>query len=148
MYHRLPEKFPVEVGWASREEPSEEVLLSLSEIVKNMKNRHYGFRTSNGDENLIRDLDAPKCLCGKVINLVIWEAAHWDMIIRGSRSNFKVGKFIRVRNAIAKVDGSVWCKSTYICDVLHLHFCSHQHPFYYHGKSFTSKCQHIYNSCT
>lgn len=87
------------------------------------------FKITNQDENEILDLDCPKCLCGKVVNLVIWEAAHWDLVNRQGTSNqFEVGKFIRVRNAIAKTEGMVSCELLKF--VMLLYTCVHVRVFY------------------
>ena len=82
------------------------------------------------DTNETHDLDYAKCLCGKVINVVIWEAGHWNSIYKEenyARNYFNVGKFVRIRNAIVKIDGAVSCK--FSCMTLH---CSHAFLLSYH----------------
>jgi len=62
------------------------------------------FKIPRNSDNTPIDIHPPKVLCGRVINIVIWEAAHWDLIKKpGSR--FNVGKFIRLRNTVAKPTG-------------------------------------------
>jgi hypothetical protein len=82
-----------------------------------MRHGEYNMKTDN---NEMHNLDYAKCLCGKVINVVIWEAGHWNSIYKqedGARNYFNVGKFVRIRNAIAKIDGAVACK--FSCMTLH-----------------------------
>lgn len=92
----------------------------------------------------IRELDdneslvAPKALCGRVVNLIIWEDALWDIV----KSNIQIGTFLRLRN----VDYQMWregnmkgnehrysCKGMVLADLISLFsifqrraFCSRQ----------------------
>lgn len=114
---RLPENFSAEAKWISCEEPSENVVLSISKIVQRMIGGRAEFKKNAQNEEELSDLCEPKCLCGKVINVVIWEAVHWDLMIdRGDGISFvKVGQCIRLRNAIAKMEGSISCKFSRSC---------------------------------
>ena len=52
-------------------------------------------------------LDPPKCLCGRVTNVAIWEEPHWDLI----REVLRVGSFIRLRNVHeGRLYGGLLCK--------------------------------------
>lgn len=42
-------------------------------------------------------MDPPQSLCGKIVNIIIWERNHWN-IIENARDYVSVGKFIRLRN--------------------------------------------------
>jgi len=73
-----------------------------------------------GDANQVRaaggndpnaDFEAPKCLCGRVMNVLIWEAKQWAFIQKpGTSAYFKAGMSIRVRNAMIRSDNEL-CKS-------------------------------------
>ena len=58
-------------------------------------------------------ISAPKSLCGRVVNIVIWESSHWELI-QEAKHLFAVGKFIRVRN-VKEVSASImiWTESHY-----------------------------------
>jgi hypothetical protein len=64
-------------------------------------------RELDGNESVV----APKALCGRVVNLIIWEDALWDMV----KSNVQIGTFLRLRN----VDYQMWregnMKGNYHC---------------------------------
>jgi hypothetical protein len=61
------------------------------------------------DDN--ESLEAPKALCGRVVNLIIWEDDLWHM----AKSNIQIGTFLRLRN----VDYQMWrdgnMKGNYHC---------------------------------
>jgi hypothetical protein len=109
---RLPTGFPVTPEWSTREEPSEETLTAISKIVEEMKDRRYDadqVRVADNDPN--EDFEAPKCLCGRVINVVIWEAKQWAFVQKpGTNAYFKAGKSIRIRNATIRSDNAL-CKT-------------------------------------
>jgi len=67
-------------------EPPSEALSSIANIIGRM--------TSSNDAPTF---DPPKMLCGKVINIAIWEDSYWNLITSAERF-VKVGEFIRLRN--------------------------------------------------
>ena len=50
---------------------------------------------SEAEDN--ESFDPPKCLCGRVVNVAIWEAEQWEQI-RSNESGVRVGKFVRLKN--------------------------------------------------
>lgn len=42
-------------------------------------------------------IDPPKRLCGRVVNIVIWEESHWELVQK-AKECFGEGKFVRVKN--------------------------------------------------
>lgn len=41
-------------------------------------------------------MNTPQRLCGRVVNVVIWETSHWDVLTK--HNNLKIGDFVRLRN--------------------------------------------------
>jgi hypothetical protein len=87
-------------------------LTAISKIVGQMKDRRGDadqVRVAGNDPN--EDFEAPRCLCGRVMNVLIWEAKQWAFIQKpGTNAYFKAGKSIRVRNATIRPDNAL-CKS-------------------------------------
>jgi hypothetical protein len=65
-------------------DPPSEALVAISKICE--------VRTGQGRQP---PLTAPERLCGRVVNVVIWEETHWEIIVR---HEVAVGGFIRLRN--------------------------------------------------
>ena len=86
-----------EGGTFSNCDPPPEVIARIAEVVE----LHRG---SPG----MTDLEVPKSVCGKVVNLVIWEEAAWKLITE----HIPAGTFIRLRNVdIGKLrDNNFKCK--------------------------------------
>lgn len=86
-------------------------MTAISNIVGHMKDRRGSadkVRVAGNYPN--EDFEAPKCLCGRVINVLIWEAKQWAFIQKqGTSAYFKAGKSIRIRNAMIRSD-NVLCK--------------------------------------
>ncbi len=78
-YYSLP--FGIQA--VPKNEPSPEALVSISQILKKY--------SSN------QEVEPPTSLCGRVINIVIWETNHWSLIEK-AKDYFTAGKFIRLRN--------------------------------------------------
>ena len=53
-------------------------------------------------------MEPPKALCGRGVNVIIWEEALWKLIT----SAVHVGDFVRLRNVEARIwrDGRIRCK--------------------------------------
>ena len=86
-------------------DPPEEALVKIADIVGELG---------------ITDMEPPKGLTGRVVNLVIWEKSHWDLI---HQSQLAPGSFIRLRNVKedALVDDTIRClmvqKLTYLTPI-------------------------------
>jgi len=52
---------------------------------------------TTGKESSDITMTPPKSLCGRVINVAIWEKPQWDLIT-SSHDSISIGKFIRLRN--------------------------------------------------
>jgi hypothetical protein len=73
------------------EEPSSEILSSLACVVDYLRR--------DKEDSQIEGLQPPKSLCGKIMNVVIWEDSHWNFIRRSVANNqLTVGNFIHLRN--------------------------------------------------
>lgn len=82
-------------------------LTALSKIVGQIVEGSGDFKHIDPDD----DLEAPKCVCGRVVNVVIWEAKQWSLIKNpGTSAYFQAGKGIRIKNAVVKSDATL-CKS-------------------------------------
>ena len=103
--------------WLTQEEPSRHTVTVISTIVSQIVERHGDFKHIGTND----DLEAPQCLCGRVVNVVIWEAKQWSFINKaGSSTYVQAGKFIRIQNAAVKSDDAL-CKYVVIstpCAVL------------------------------
>lgn len=57
----------------------------------------------NSDDSKEGDgiVEKPKSLCGRVVNVAIWEKPHWDLVAE----RIAVGMFIRFRNVR---EGHLW----------------------------------------
>ena len=110
-------------------DPPSSVLTAISKIVPTLTKGVGGDGESEGFE-------PPKCLCGRVVNVAIWEAEQWERI-RSNESGIRVGKFVRLKNVN---DGRLGaenpkrCKHYWICRtrlrVCHV-FCRHFSQFFY-----------------
>ena len=97
------------MGWRTRDEPTEEAVISLSSIAKRMAAGKGDYRqVINGRKCPFQDIEAPKSLCGRVINIVVWESEHWTLVHR-ENSSFGIGRFFRLKNA--RLDMDARCKS-------------------------------------
>lgn len=68
-------------------DPPSEALEAIAKTVEAIKSKGDG-----ADE--ASSLEPPTCLCGRVMNIAVWEEAHWALV----REILKVGSFIRLRN--------------------------------------------------
>jgi hypothetical protein len=88
--YRLPIA-SAEAGAAVRNgDPPCEALLSIASVIESIK-------TADGDSGTgddVASLEPPTCLCGRVVNVAVWEESHWDLV----REVLQVGSFIRLRN--------------------------------------------------
>jgi len=91
-----PESDPIPVnGLIARQatqDPPASVLTAINKIVPTLTK----VGSEDEDED-IENFDPPKCLCGRVVNVAIWEAAQWERI-RSNESGIRVGKFVRLKN--------------------------------------------------
>lgn len=104
-------------------DPPSSVLTAISKIVPTL-------RKGVGSDGESEGFEPPKCLCGRVVNVAIWEAEQWERI-RSNESGIRVGKFVRLKNVN---DGRLGaenpkrCKYYWICRsilrVRHI-FCRH-----------------------
>ena len=91
-----PESDPILVdGLAARQaiqegDPPSSVLTAISKIVPTLT------KGVGGDDER-EGFEPPKCLCGRVVNVAIWEAEQWERI-RSNESGIRVGKFVRLKN--------------------------------------------------
>lgn len=103
----LPERFAVTPEWSTRTEPTEQDMMFLSKIVERTKKEKFEATPQefSDDRKIFDDFEAPKCLCGRVANVIIWEAQHWALIQRvRSSSSLDMGTFVRFRNAVIKAE--------------------------------------------
>jgi hypothetical protein len=77
-------------------EPPPEALIKIASTVKKLQKYDQ-----------TRSLAIPKALCGKVVNVVIWEDPHWKLITE----SVPVGCFIRLRH----VDVRKWKNNPFRC---------------------------------
>ena len=77
--------FPFGINLVPQNEPSSEALSSVATIMEN------SMKSDN------ESIQPPHCLCGRVINIVVWESDHWDLIKRAN-DMFGIGKFVGLRN--------------------------------------------------
>ncbi len=61
----------------------------------------------DGKKSTFKEIEAPKCLCGRVTNIIVWEAEHWAFLHRNA-SQFGIGDFFRLKNA--RVDTDTGCE--------------------------------------
>jgi len=93
-----PESDPIPIsGLIARQatqegDPPASVLAAISKIVPTLVN---GGSEGEGEDN--ESFDPPTCLCGRVVNVAIWEAEQWEQI-RSNESGVRVGKFVRLKN--------------------------------------------------
>jgi hypothetical protein len=88
-------------------EPPPEALIKIASTVKKLQ-RH----------DQTQSLVIPKALCGKVVNVIIWEDSHWKLITE----SVPVGCFIRLRHVDVRKwkNNPFWCK--YSCETK-AYFC-------------------------
>ena len=73
------------------EEPSSEILSLLACTIENLG--------CHDEDSQLEVLLPPKSLCGKIINVVIWEDSHWNFIRRSiANHHLAAGSFIHLRN--------------------------------------------------
>ena len=119
-----PESDPIPVdGLFARQaiqegDPPATVLTAISKIVPTLKKGVGG-----DDESEI--FEPPKCLCGRVVNVAIWETEQWERIL-SNESGIRVGKFVRIKNVN---DGRLGVENPKRCKYhrgsgLHVHVCS------------------------
>ena len=71
-------------------DPPASVLMAISKIGPTLT------KDVSGDDES-EAFEPPKCLCGRVINVAIWEGEQWERI-RSNESGIRVGKFVRLKN--------------------------------------------------
>ena len=80
------EKLPIPTAEANeavlRGEPTSAVIGRMAAFIREME--------KGADD----PIEPPKSLCGKVINVAIWEDAHWELV----KKTLRPGKFVRIRN--------------------------------------------------
>ena len=82
------------VGYIS--DPPHRALEKLRDVIEGFKR----------EEACFVDMEAPRTLCGRVVNVLIWEESQWNYV-----KDLKVGTFIRLRNLTEKYsDGWMRCK--------------------------------------
>ena len=77
-------RFPLGTRDALHDDPPSEALVAISKIRD----------VQAGPKH--KPWTAPERLCGRIVNVVIWEESHWEMITQ--HSLLSVGGFIRLRN--------------------------------------------------
>lgn len=87
-----PTSLPFGVNLFPQNEPSSEAVASVSKIVDTINSK-----SSTSDSNASTNMEPPQSLCGRVINVVIWEPNHWDLI-KNAKLFVGVGKFLHLRN--------------------------------------------------
>ena len=85
-------------------EPPPKVLSKIEDITYMFRGRRKDGVPENisqlykdGIDNSSSLLEPPRSLCGRVVNIMIWEQSHWDLIT-GDNPFIGVGHFIRLRN--------------------------------------------------
>jgi hypothetical protein len=86
---------PIGTNIFPENEPSSRAVSSIAKVIEQMNEKLV--LPNNDFASEITHIDPPKSLCGRVLNLVIWETSHWEQI-RSAREHFEVGKFLRLRN--------------------------------------------------
>lgn len=89
-------------------DPPQEAVAHVASVIQSL-NQRARKRNRSGAKDI---MDIPKVLCGKVANVVNWEATHWDLI----EQHVTVGSFLRLRN----VEVRQWKMDSYRCKLLHL----------------------------
>ncbi len=104
IFDRIPEDYEIPEGWDLQEEPSEEVISNISKITKRMAigDRDYK-ELIDGKKSAFKEIEVPKSLCGRVVNIVVWESEHWTFLHRND-SQFGNGDFMRLKNARLDMD--------------------------------------------
>lgn len=67
-------------------DPPSEALQAIANIIEYIKS------SDDGDD--VSSLEPPRCLCGRVVNVAVWEEPYWNLVIE----TLQVGTFIRLRN--------------------------------------------------
>ncbi len=83
-----------------RGDPPEKVLIEIEKILKE-KSPHDFLNICDG-------IEAPLALCGRVMNVKIWEEPLWNLI--QGESFIRVGSFVRLRNIKCKKEDFGICK--------------------------------------
>jgi hypothetical protein len=86
--YRLPLASAAAGAAVKNGDPPCEALQSIASVIESMKSADV----DNRNDTAL--LEPPKCLCGRVANVAIWEEPHWDLV----REVLRVGSFIRLRN--------------------------------------------------
>jgi hypothetical protein len=96
----LPEKCTAALAGIAHGDPPSEALVVLHSTVEFLNNTPY-------KSKMTKFLSEIFSVCGRVMNIAIWEAPHWDFV----KSNFKIGDFIRFRNVLkGTFDNGLICK--------------------------------------
>jgi hypothetical protein len=75
--------WPTNTQETFRADPPSEAVVKIATLVQKLQASEPGL-----------DLQAPKSLCGRVTNALVWEVRHWQVVT----DNLSVGCFIRMRN--------------------------------------------------
>lgn len=103
--YSIPEGVTASPEWSMQAEPNEKDMLSIFNVVKRMKKdkSEIILQEFSDGQQLFEEFEAPKCLCGRVTNVIVWEAQHWALIQRFNTTNtLEMGRFVRFRNAVIK----------------------------------------------
>jgi hypothetical protein len=95
----LPEKCIAALAGIKDGDPPREALVALHSTVELLNNSKYNTETNQLLSEIIS-------VCGRVINVAIWESPHWEFV----KVNFKIGDFIRFRNVFkGTLDNGLIC---------------------------------------
>lgn len=83
----LPSQGPAALAMIANGDPPSEALVALHSTIGTLNNSPYRTETT-------RVLSEVVSVCGRVVNVAVWESHHWDFVKR----NMRVGDFIRQRN--------------------------------------------------
>lgn len=95
----LPEKSPTALAGIEHGDPPSEALVALHSTVELLNTSPYKRETAKFLSDILS-------VCGRVVNVAVWETPHWDFV----KSNFKIGDFIRFRNVLkGTLDNGITC---------------------------------------
>ena len=83
----LPPQIPVDYTMSATGDPPTQAMVALHLTIGTLNNSPYRTETTVALSEVVS-------VCGRVVNLAVWESPHWDF----SKRNFNVGDFIRLRN--------------------------------------------------
>ena len=82
-------------------DPPKEAMVSLHSTIQGLNKSPY--RTESAAE-----LSEVVALCGRVVNMAVWESTHWDFL----QSTVRVGNFLRLRSVgIGALSNGLTCTS-------------------------------------